>query len=167
MAFATFAGNHPRATLTIAGDGPLRAELESLTAQLGMGARVRFAGFLAQEELRVLYASAHFFLHPSETTAEGDREGVPNSLLEAMATGLPISFLLDPKAALAEDRAQSRERTKLHRQKKRAAEAPRAAEPAVRTAGPAVEDGPAVEEGQAADFYLSAAGALRRALRRS
>jgi colanic acid/amylovoran biosynthesis glycosyltransferase len=89
-AFATFAANHARATLTIAGDGPLRAKLESLTAQLGIAGRVRFAGFLAQEDLCALYAAAHFFLHPSETTAEGDREGVPNALLEAMAAGLPV-----------------------------------------------------------------------------
>jgi len=89
-AFASFARSHPRALLTIAGEGPLRVELESFTAQLGMAGRVRFAGFLQQEELRALYSSAHFFLHPSETTAEGDREGVPNALLEAMATGLPV-----------------------------------------------------------------------------
>jgi glycosyltransferase involved in cell wall biosynthesis len=36
-----------------------------------------------------LYRESHLFLHPSEHTPTGDREGIPNSLLEAMATGLP------------------------------------------------------------------------------
>jgi colanic acid/amylovoran biosynthesis glycosyltransferase len=36
-----------------------------------------------------LYRESHLFLHPSEQTLDGDREGIPNSLLEAMATGLP------------------------------------------------------------------------------
>jgi colanic acid/amylovoran biosynthesis glycosyltransferase len=88
-AFASFSTKYPRALLTIAGEGPLRMELESFAARLGIADRVRFVGFLQQDELQALYASAHFFLHPSETTAEGDREGVPNALLEAMATGLP------------------------------------------------------------------------------
>jgi colanic acid/amylovoran biosynthesis glycosyltransferase len=44
---------------------------------------------LKPEELRDLYCQSHIFLHPSEATKEGNREGIPNSLLEAMATGLP------------------------------------------------------------------------------
>jgi len=89
-AFAEFAREYPKATLSIAGQGPQLAELRLLAATLGIADRVNFPGFLSQAELRVLYASAHFFLHPSETPPDGDQEGVPNSLLEAMASGLPV-----------------------------------------------------------------------------
>jgi colanic acid/amylovoran biosynthesis glycosyltransferase len=51
---------------------------------------VKFSGFLSQPELRALYDQSHFFLHPSETPASGDQEGVPNAMLEAMALGLPV-----------------------------------------------------------------------------
>jgi len=44
---------------------------------------------LPPDRLRELYYECHFFLHPSETAPDGNLEGVPNSLLEAMATGLP------------------------------------------------------------------------------
>jgi len=47
-------------------------------------------GFIAQEELRELLYSSHIFLHPSETGRDGNQEGIPNSMLEAMATGLPV-----------------------------------------------------------------------------
>lgn len=88
-AFATLAARHPRATFTIAGAGPLEAELRERARALGIADRTEFAGFLPQAALRTLFARAHVFLHPSETVA-GDVEGVPNALLEAMATGLPV-----------------------------------------------------------------------------
>jgi glycosyltransferase involved in cell wall biosynthesis len=40
--------------------------------------------------LRSLYEASHIFLHPSRTTGSLDQEGVPNSMLEAMASGLPV-----------------------------------------------------------------------------
>ncbi len=89
-AFAAFAQNFPRATFTIAGEGPLQGELEKFAHELGVADRVTFAGFLPQEKLRTLYHDAHIFLHPSETGVDGNQEGVPNSMLEAMATGLPV-----------------------------------------------------------------------------
>jgi len=88
-AFTEFRRTWPHARLTIAGDGPLRHSLEQLAEALGESANIRFAGFLRPDELRDLYYQSHIFLHPSETTKEGNREGIPNSLLEAMATGLP------------------------------------------------------------------------------
>jgi colanic acid/amylovoran biosynthesis glycosyltransferase len=90
-AFAEFVREFPEATLSIAGEGPQLSELQALAAHLGIAARVEFPGFLPQDQLRALYAGAHFFVHPSETPPNGDQEGVPNSLLEAMASGLPVA----------------------------------------------------------------------------
>ncbi|MDQ3623440.1 MAG: glycosyltransferase, partial [Verrucomicrobiota bacterium] len=88
-AFARFAAVHPHATFTLAGEGPQREQLRALAQQLGIGARVFFTGFLSQEKLRALFAEAHLFLHPSELAADGNQEGIPNAMLEAMASGLP------------------------------------------------------------------------------
>ncbi len=88
-AFAEFAKSFPASTFTIAGEGPMEAELRHLTGELGLGDRVRFAGFLGQDALQDLFRESHLFFHPSET-ADGDVEGVPNALLEAMAGGLPV-----------------------------------------------------------------------------
>jgi colanic acid/amylovoran biosynthesis glycosyltransferase len=88
-AFAAFSARHPHARLMIAGDGPLRDSLKRLAAKLAVAERVFFTGFVDQSTLLTLYESSHFFVHPSEQPPDGDREGIPNSLLEAMATGLP------------------------------------------------------------------------------
>jgi colanic acid/amylovoran biosynthesis glycosyltransferase len=89
QAFAAFLKRHPSADLTIAGDGPLRNSLEKLAEDLQLEGKIKFTGFISQSALLTLYQESHFFLHPSEQTPDGNREGVPNSLLEAMATGLP------------------------------------------------------------------------------
>ncbi len=89
-AFGTFRKSFPSATLTIAGDGPLMEKLQTRSADLGVAEFVHFVGFQSQAELAALYASSHIFLHPSRVTAAQDQEGVPNSMLEAMATGLPV-----------------------------------------------------------------------------
>jgi colanic acid/amylovoran biosynthesis glycosyltransferase len=88
-AFAAFLKRYPNANLTVAGAGPLRGSLEKLGVDLGLNGKIQFPGFVAQSDLLSLYLNSHIFLHPSEQTPDGDREGVPNSLLEAMATGLP------------------------------------------------------------------------------
>jgi len=89
-AFARFQKEFPAARLTIAGEGPQLEELQSLARELQIDGAVDFAGFVSQEELRELLYSSHIFLHPSETGRDGNQEGVPNSILEAMASGLPV-----------------------------------------------------------------------------
>jgi glycosyltransferase involved in cell wall biosynthesis len=89
-AFSTFLKQHPNATLTIAGEGPLLPELQRFARELGVADRVSFTGFISQEQLREIYYRSHIFLHPSQTGRDGNQEGIPNSMLEAMATGLPV-----------------------------------------------------------------------------
>jgi colanic acid/amylovoran biosynthesis glycosyltransferase len=89
-AFASFQKRYPNAALTIAGEGPLLGRLRDLANELKIDNHVSFAGFVSQEELREIYYSSHIFLHPSETGPDGNQEGIPNSMLEAMATGLPV-----------------------------------------------------------------------------
>lgn len=89
-AFARFTTMHPRASFTIAGEGPLREPLEKLRDDLGLTDNVHLAGFLNGTELCALYHRAHIFVHPSRMTEDQNQEGVPNSMLEAMATGLPV-----------------------------------------------------------------------------
>jgi colanic acid/amylovoran biosynthesis glycosyltransferase len=89
-AFAEFAEQHPAATFTIAGEGPLRSELGRVAAELGVAEKVFFPGFISQNQLRELFYQSHIFLHPSEVGGDGNQEGVPNSMLEAMASGLPV-----------------------------------------------------------------------------
>jgi colanic acid/amylovoran biosynthesis glycosyltransferase len=89
-AFAVFRRQYPNAKLTIAGEGPLLGQLQELTRELNIDGRVSFTGFISQEQLREIYYASHIFLHPSQMGHDGNQEGIPNSMLEAMASGLPV-----------------------------------------------------------------------------
>jgi colanic acid/amylovoran biosynthesis glycosyltransferase len=89
-AFAQFLELAPAAHFTIAGEGPLLQPLTQLRDQLGLQGHVTFAGFLSGADLVRLYQQSHLFIHPSRTTADGNMEGIPNSMIEAMCTGLPV-----------------------------------------------------------------------------
>ena len=89
-AFALFLRQHPNANLTISGEGPLLGQLQKLSGELKIDNRVSFTGFVSQEQLREIYDESHIFLHPSQTGHDGNQEGIPNSMLEAMASGLPV-----------------------------------------------------------------------------
>lgn len=71
-----------RITLTIHGDGPLRSELEQLVSRLGIGHAVRLAGTL--HALECWYPTLDAFVLPSLS------EGLPMTVLEAMACGCPV-----------------------------------------------------------------------------
>jgi glycosyltransferase involved in cell wall biosynthesis len=82
-AFERIGREFPRATLLLVGDGIRRAWVESLARERGLGERVRFAGF--REDVPDLLAAMDCFVLASIRT-----EGIPQSLLQAMAAGVPV-----------------------------------------------------------------------------
>jgi colanic acid/amylovoran/stewartan biosynthesis glycosyltransferase WcaL/AmsK/CpsK len=75
---------------TIIGDGPLRASLEELIRHLGLTERVTLMGSRDHDVVRAALNRSHIALAPSVTSQDGDQEGIPVSLMEAMATGMPV-----------------------------------------------------------------------------
>lgn len=74
----------------IAGDGPLRAKLQQMISDLNAGETIHLLGWKNQDEIKALLQCAHIFLAPSVTGNDGDQEGIPNVLKEAMAMGLQV-----------------------------------------------------------------------------
>jgi len=70
--------------LDLAGDGPQREELARQAARLGLSERLKWYGWVNKETLRKLYRQADALVHPSFV------EGMSNTILEAMACGLPV-----------------------------------------------------------------------------
>ena len=89
-AFKAVREKYPNAVFKIAGEGPLLDRLALKASELGIAESVEFCGFLRQDELRAAVYDSHVFIHPSQMGPDGNREGVPNSMLEAMASGLPV-----------------------------------------------------------------------------
>lgn len=74
----------------IVGDGPLRSELEGQIRSLGLTGKVMLMGAMTHERLVPIYAQATAFALLPHITADGDRDGIPNVLVEAMAAGVPV-----------------------------------------------------------------------------
>lgn len=89
-AFARLSVQHPDARLVIVGDGPLRAQLEAQATHGPAATRITFAGAVPNSEIAAHLRSAAVLAVPSVTAANGDTEGLPISLLEAMSTGVPV-----------------------------------------------------------------------------
>lgn len=83
-AFALLLESAPDARLTVAGSGPERRSLEALAAKLGVAKSVHFCGRLERGPMAELYRSASVVLNPSRV------DNMPNSVLEAMASGVPV-----------------------------------------------------------------------------
>ena len=77
--------------LRIVGEGPEWAALQRLVHELELGDRVSFLGPLTESELREQYAQAQVFALACRELESGDRDGIPNVILEAMACGLPVA----------------------------------------------------------------------------
>jgi glycosyltransferase involved in cell wall biosynthesis len=74
----------------IYGDGPLRGELEQLRDQLGLDADVSFPGEHGRERILSALQGADVFALTPRVTDDGDRDGIPNVLVEAMACGRAV-----------------------------------------------------------------------------
>ncbi|HVS30991.1 MAG TPA: glycosyltransferase [Thermoanaerobaculia bacterium] len=74
----------------IVGDGPMRAELEALIRDRGLEETVTLAGPRPQEEVARMMAEARIFALPSIIAADGQMEGIPVALMEAMASGRAV-----------------------------------------------------------------------------
>jgi glycosyltransferase involved in cell wall biosynthesis len=83
-AFALVRASVPDAKLTVAGSGPERDALVALAASLGIGDAVDFCGRRDREGMAELYRSASLVINPSRV------DNMPNSILEAMASGVPV-----------------------------------------------------------------------------
>lgn len=88
-AFATVHRYNPRTAMTVIGDGPGRPAIEALLRELGLH-DVRLLGAQPHDVVLAEIERAHIFIMPSITAADGDCEGIPVSLLEAQASGLPV-----------------------------------------------------------------------------
>lgn len=74
----------------IIGEGPLRLFLERMIDRLGLRDRVALLGPLAHDAVMEKYREATLFVLPCITARDGDRDGIPNVILEAMAMSLPV-----------------------------------------------------------------------------
>jgi len=79
---------HPNTHFVFAGEGDRLEEFRQATARFGD--RVHFPGIVFRQDLPDLYRSADLFFLPAIHDAAGNVDGLPNVILEAMATGLPV-----------------------------------------------------------------------------
>jgi glycosyltransferase involved in cell wall biosynthesis len=74
----------------IIGEGPLRTDLEEQIRQLSLEGSVLLCGSLLHQEVIEQYQAAAVFVLPAVLGGDGDRDGIPNVILEAMAMELPV-----------------------------------------------------------------------------
>jgi glycosyltransferase involved in cell wall biosynthesis len=84
----------------IAGEGPLLGALQAQAREAGVAAEVSFLGHRPQEEIAALRGWADVLLHTGVVAADGDRDGLPNVIPEAMSAGVLV--VTSPEAATTE-----------------------------------------------------------------
>ncbi len=81
---------HPRLRVDIIGDGPLRDELTARIDRLGLVGRVRLLGAATTSEVATAMTQARAVVLPCRIDVDGDRDGMPTVLVEALARGVPV-----------------------------------------------------------------------------
>jgi len=81
---------HPDIRLTIVGTGPEGKNLKKLADSLRGKDRIRFLGNIPDNELISLYEKSSIFVLPCIVAEDGDRDGIPVALMEAMSMELPV-----------------------------------------------------------------------------
>jgi glycosyltransferase involved in cell wall biosynthesis len=84
-----FLASRPHAQLVIAGDGPMRGEIEAVVARATSRDRIHLTGALPRADVARLMAESDLFVNPGIVDANGRAEGLGITTLEAMASGLP------------------------------------------------------------------------------
>ena len=89
-AVAEVVQKHQRVEYKIAGDGPLKGELQSLIRKLKVAGNVELLGWKSQNEIAELLQKSDILLAPSLTPENGSEEGIPGVIMEAFAQSLPV-----------------------------------------------------------------------------
>jgi glycosyltransferase involved in cell wall biosynthesis len=89
-AVPALAARHPALRVVIAGAGDLDAELRTRAAAAGVADRVRFPGLLSHASVPLAFAAADVAVVPSVRDDAGNVDGLPNTVLEALASGTPV-----------------------------------------------------------------------------
>ena len=90
FAFNAVAEQVPNARLRMVGDGPLLSVCRDLVHELRLEDRIELLGALPPEQVLAEMRRSRLLLQHSVVADDGDREGTPNVILEAMSTGLPV-----------------------------------------------------------------------------
>lgn len=76
--------------LRIVGQGPLLGEINNIVRSLQLKNNVVIGTIKENSEVRQTFLNSHIFWAPSETAANGDEEGLPRTITEALALGIPV-----------------------------------------------------------------------------
>tara|TARA_B100002003_G_scaffold182027_1_gene170203 strand:+ start:25954 stop:27093 length:1140 start_codon:yes stop_codon:yes gene_type:complete len=90
LAFSRVVDDFPEVELEVVGDGPLMAPCQQLCKALGIESRVTFSGARPHSYVMSALGKARCFIQHSVRAPDGDMEGTPVGVLEAMGMGLPV-----------------------------------------------------------------------------
>lgn len=76
--------------LTLAGDGPRKLQLKYWTFRLGLKNRISYPGYIPHDRVSELFRAADIFVMSSAIHRSGDRDGLPNVIMEALMHRLPV-----------------------------------------------------------------------------